>query len=193
LRWQSCVPIAAAAKTMTANDEARLIAAARRGDSRAFAALVDAHQQAVRGFLRRFCGAWADADDIAQEAFVTAWRRLARFEGRSSFRSWVCGIGFRIARDARRSHNRSAARDAEWRAHEELTHESAAPIEDRMALADAMAALPDEQRAAVALCLGEGFSHSDAAAILNLPLGTVKSHVLRGRERLLAALETRYG
>ena len=177
---------------MTPNDEARLIAAARRGDARAFAALVDAHQQAVRGFLRRFCGIWTDADDIAQEAFVTAWRKLARFEGRSSFRSWVCGIGYRIARDARRSHARSAQRDADWRA-EQDHHHSEAPLEDRIALADAMAALPDDQRAAVSLCLGEGFSHAEAAAILKLPLGTVKSHVTRGRERLLAALEKENG
>lgn len=178
---------------MTPNDEARLIAAARRGDARAFAALVDAHQQAVRGFLRRFCGIWADADDIAQEAFVTAWRKLARFEGRSSFRSWVSGIGYRIARDARRSHARSASRDAVWRAEQDEDAAESAPIEDRIALAYAMAALPQDQRAAVSLCLGEGFSHAEAAAILKLPLGTVKSHVTRGRERLLAALEKQDG
>jgi len=173
---------------MTPDDEARLIAAARKGDSRAYAALVDAHQQAVRGFLRRFTGHWADADDIAQEAFVTAWTKLARFEGRSSFRSWVSGIGFRIARDARRSHGRSAVRDADWLAEQDEA-DASAPIEDRIALTRAMADLPDEQRAAVALCLGEGFSHSEAAAILKQPLGTVKSHVTRGRERLLRALE----
>lgn len=174
---------------MSPHDEARLIAAARRGDSRAFAALVDAHQQAVRGFLRRFTGLWADADDIAQEAFVTAWAKLSRFEGRSSFRSWVCGIGFRIARDAKRTHVRSVARDSDWLAVQDDGEQGNAPIEDRMALANAMAELPDEQRAAVALCLGEGFSHSEAAAILKLPIGTVKSHVARGRERLLRALE----
>jgi RNA polymerase sigma-70 factor (ECF subfamily) len=178
--------------TMTSNDEARLIAAARRGDSRAFAALVDAHQQAVRGFLRRFTGVWADADDIAQEAFVTAWSKLDRFEGRSSFRSWVSGIGYRIARDARRTHDRAAARDSDWLA-EQDEREDPAPIEDRLALARAMAALSEDQRAAVALCLGEGFSHTEAAAILKLPLGTVKSHVARGRERLIAALEAKDG
>ena len=172
---------------MTPHDEARLIAAARRGDSRAFAALVDAHQQAVRGFLRRFAGHWADADDIAQEAFVTAWSKLLRFEGRSSFRSWVCGIGFRVSRDARRSHGRSAVRDSDWLADQDQSADPA-PLEDRIALATAMAELPDDQRAAVALCLGEGFSHAEAAEILKLPLGTVKSHVSRGRERLLARL-----
>ena len=173
---------------MTPHDEARLIAAARKGDSRAFAALVDAHQQAVRGFLRRFAGYWADADDIAQEAFVTAWSKLARFEGRSSFRSWVSGIGFRIARDARRAHGRAQTRDTEWQSQRDDA-EDAAPLEDRIALTEAMKQLPDDQRAAVALCLGEGFSHAEAAEILKLPLGTVKSHVTRGRERLLRALE----
>lgn len=177
---------------MQPNDEARLIAAARRGDSRAFAALVDAHQQAVRGFLRRFSGHWADADDIAQEAFVIAWRKLSQFEGRSSFRSWVSGIGFRIARDAKRSHVRASMRDRAWLS-EQDAESGDAPAEDRMALADAMAALPDDQRAAVALCLGEGFSHAEAASILKLPLGTVKSHVTRGRERLLRALEPNDG
>jgi RNA polymerase sigma factor (sigma-70 family) len=177
---------------MSPHDEARLIAAAREGDSRAFAALVDAHQQAVRGFLRRFAGHWADADDIAQEAFVTAWRKLASFEGRSSFRSWVSGIGFRIARDARRAHGRAQVRDTEWVAEQDDV-EGGAPLEDRIALQRAMADLPDEQRAAVALCLGEGFSHSEAAEILKLPLGTVKSHVARGRGRLLRALETNDG
>jgi RNA polymerase sigma factor (sigma-70 family) len=177
---------------MTGDDEARLIAAARRGDGRAFAALVDAHQQAVRGFLRRFIGGWTDADDIAQEAFVTAWRKLHRFEARSSFRSWVSGIAFRIARDARRAHGRAVARDGAWLAQQEGGGDGA-PLEDRIALADAMAALPEDQRAAVALCLGEGFSHAEAAVILKAPLGTVKSHVTRGRERLLRALESKDG
>lgn len=173
---------------MTPHDEVRLLAAARKGDSRAFAALVDAHQQAVRGFLRRFSGHWADADDIAQDAFVTAWRKLDRFEGRSSFRSWVCGIGFRMARDARRAHNRSGARDFDWAADQDEASDGA-PLEDRIAVARAMALLPEDQRAVVALCLGEGFSHAEAAEILKMPLGTVKSHVARGRERLLKALE----
>ena len=118
---------------------------------------------------------------------MTAWAKLSRFESRSSFRSWVCGIGFRIARDARRTHSRSIVRDSDWLGVQD-DGEDAAPLEDRIALAEAMAELPDDQRAAVALCLGEGFSHTEAAAILKLPLGTVKSHVTRGRERLLARL-----
>ncbi|GAM99724.1 RNA polymerase sigma-70 factor of ECF subfamily [alpha proteobacterium U9-1i] len=172
---------------MRGDEEERLIAAARRGESRAFAALVDQAQQKVRGFLRRYTGDWSDADDLSQEAFVVAWSRLSRFEGRSSFASWVCGIGYRLARDARRARGRAATRDAQWL--EQSACAAVAPIEDRLALAAAMAALPEDQRAAVALCLGEGFSHGEAAAILDLPLGTVKSHVTRGREKVLRALE----
>jgi RNA polymerase sigma-70 factor (ECF subfamily) len=172
---------------MTADEEAGLVAAARRGDARAFAAIVAAHQQAVRGFLRRFTGQSADADDMAQDAFVTAWRRLDRFEGRSSLRSWICGIALRIARDAKRSRRRSERRERDWV--DDQNSPERAPVEDRLALAQAMALLPEEQRAAVALCLGEGFSHAEAAAILKAPIGTIKSHVARGRERLLRALE----
>ena len=62
-------------------------------------------------------------------------------------------------------------------------------MEDRLAVKRALAALPLEQRAAVSLCLVCGFSHSEAAAILGAALGTVKSHVLRGRERLVKAIE----
>lgn len=171
---------------MSSNEEARLIAAARRGESRAFASLVDANQQAMRGFFRRFTGDGLDGDDIAQEAFVTAWARLDRFQGKSSFRSWVIGIGYRIARDTRRANVRAGMRDRTWL--ESQDSESDAPLEDKLALADAMAELPDDQRAAVALCLGEGFSHGEAAEILSMPLGTVKSHVTRGRARLLVAL-----
>lgn len=168
---------------MTNQNEARLVAAASTGDARAFAQLVDAHQSAVRGFLRRFASGWIDADDCAQEAFVTAWVRMSRFEGRSSFRAWVCGIGYRIARNARRARGRAMARDTNW-ANEQAPAVTPC-VEDHIAIAQGLAALPDEQRAAVALCLAEGFSHAEAAAILNLPLGTVKSHVARGREKLL--------
>jgi RNA polymerase sigma-70 factor (ECF subfamily) len=172
---------------MSGHDEARLIAAACAGDSGAFAKLVARHQQALRGFLRRYVGHWGDADDLAQEAFVIAWTRIDRYEGRSSFRTWVCGIGFRLARDARRAHGRAQTRNAEW--FEAQNQDGEAPLEDRIALTSAMAALPQDQRAAVSLCLGEGFSHAEAAEVLRMPLGTVKSHVNRGRERLLQALK----
>ncbi|HRK64757.1 MAG TPA: sigma factor, partial [Terricaulis sp.] len=74
---------------MDAAEEARLVGLARAGDMRAFGRLVDAHQPAVRAFLRRLVGSYADADDLAQDAFARTWEVLHRFDGRSGLRAFV--------------------------------------------------------------------------------------------------------
>lgn len=169
-----------------ASHDAALIEAARAGSADAFATLVNRHQQAVRGFLRRSCGNWADAEDLAQDTFIAAWENLEKFSGASSLRSWLCGIAYHKCLAYVRSRGRSMARD-----HAYLEASDPPPRtsgDDRMDLTAAMARLPMEQRAAVALCLAAGFSHNEAAEALGLPLGTVKSHVLRGKAKLLEAL-----
>jgi len=171
---------------MDAAEEARLIDRARGGDLRAFGALVDAHQSAVRAFLRRLTGNDADADDFAQDAFARAWEVLKRFDGRSSLRTFICGIAFQYWRRARRSHARRAAREE---AYSDLSdYASEPPRAQALAVRRAMEALPEEQQAVLALCLGQEFTHAEASEALKLPLGTVKSHIKRGRERLQAAL-----
>lgn len=166
-------------------DEA-LAAAARGGSAGAFAAIVTRHQGAVRGFLRRACGNWADADDLAQETFVAAWAHMRLYEGRSSLRSWLCGIAFKKCLSHARARARAVVRDATFLE----TSAGGAPLaqDDLMDLAKAMKGLSIDQRAAVALCLAQGFSHGEAAEALGLPLGTIKSHVQRGRQKLLEAL-----
>lgn len=166
-------------------DEA-LVAAAQAGSTEAFSRLVDRHQQAVRAFLRRACGDWALADDLAQECFLTAWDRIGRLRAGASVRAWLCGIAYRKHLTVRRSAARSRVREMAYEA-ERISPDSAAP-DDRLALEAAMAELPADQCACVALCLAADFSHSEAAEALGLPLGTVKSHVTRGRARLLSAL-----
>lgn len=169
-----------------ASHDAALIEAARSGSADAFSRLVSGHQQAVRGFLRRACGNWADAEDLAQETFITAWENLERFSGTSSLRSWLCGIAYHKCQTHARSRGRSQRRDMAFL---EASEAAAAPSgDDMMDLAAAMGKLPLEQRAAVALCLAAGFSHTEAADALGLPLGTVKSHVTRGKAKLLEAL-----
>lgn len=165
-----------------------LLAAAGKGSQRAFGLLVDRHQQAVRAFLRRTCSAKDDAEDLAQETFIAAWSGAADFRGGSAVRSWLMGIAWRKAKSAQRSWFRGAARDTAFEAVSVLERAHDAPIEDRLALERAMKGLSLEQRAAVALCLAQDFSHGDAAQALGLPLGTVKSHVARGRAKLLDAL-----
>ena len=174
---------------LTSLDES-LVAAAQAGSTAAFARLVDRHQQALRAFLRRACGDWAAADDLAQETFITAWSRIGRLKAGASVRAWLCGIGYNKHLTSRRSAARDRAREARYEAERDETVDAAS--EDKLALERAMAGLPDDQRACVALCLAADFSHAEAAEALGMPLGTVKSHVTRGRARLLQALESRH-
>lgn len=167
------------------DDDAALLSAVRGGSELAFNTLVDRHQQAVRTFLRRLLGNEADADDMAQETFVAAWIHARSFRGEASVRGWLCGIAWRKAKGAQRSWARQRSRDTEHHEQRLPAAGPAATMEDRLAIRRALQALPLEQRAAVTLCLVCGFSHSEAAAILGMALGTVKSHVLRGRERLI--------
>ncbi|MGZ3402318.1 MAG: RNA polymerase sigma factor [Phenylobacterium sp.] len=166
-------------------DEA-LVAAAQSGSTEAFSRLVERHQQALRAFLRRACGDWATADDLAQETFLAAWARIGRLKTGASVRAWLCGIGYNKHLTSIRSASRERARATRYEEGRDETID-AAP-EDKLALEKAMADLPPEQRACVALCLAADFSHAEAAEALDMPLGTVKSHVSRGRARLCQAL-----
>jgi RNA polymerase sigma-70 factor (ECF subfamily) len=166
--------------------DAPLVRAARGGSQAAFARLVALHEKPLRGFLRK--SGWTDADDIAQEAFVAAWTSLGRLRADEGFRAWLYGIAWRKALDQRRSVRRSAQRDEAWRELESQEAPEGVGAEDRMALETALLTLPEDQRACVTLCLGQGWSHAEVAQVLDLPLGTVKSHVTRGRERLLSVL-----
>ena len=162
--------------------EAALVQRARDGSDEAFSRLVGGHQAAVRGFLRRLAPNPADADDLAQEAFVTAWANLAKLRDGTSFRTFVCGIAYRKALNDRRRFNRSAARDTAW---PDLTPQIETPANDtRLSVQAALQTLPIDVRAAVSLCIAGDYSHSEAAGILDLPLGTIKSHIQKGRDKL---------
>lgn len=171
------------------DDDVALVTAVRDGSELAFNRLVDRHQQAVRTFLRKLLGNEADADDMAQETFLAAWTYARSFRGEAGVRAWLCGIAWRKAKGAQRSWARRRSRDTAHHAQRSPPASSGAAAEDRLAIKRALAALPLEQRAAVTLCLVCGFSHSEAAGILGAALGTVKSHVLRGRARLMKEIE----
>jgi RNA polymerase sigma factor (sigma-70 family) len=161
-----------------------LVAAVRDGSERAFNVLVDRHQQAVRTFLRGVTS-WDDAEDIAQETFLAVWTHARGYRG-GNVRSWLFSIAWRKAKGAQRSWFRRRRRDADYHGAGTPTHDLTA--DDRLAVRQALATLSLAQRAAVVLSFGCGFSHAEAAEALGIPLGTVKSHILRGRDRLRAAL-----
>jgi RNA polymerase sigma-70 factor (ECF subfamily) len=170
-------------------DDAELVTGIRRGSEQAFNLMIDRHQQAVRGFLHRLLGNAADADDIAQETFLVAWQDIHRYHGSATLRSWLCAIAWRKAKGAQRTWLRRRTRETQYHDDAVLDSATSSSLEDGFAVQQALLAVPIEQRAAVVLCLAEGFSHSEAAAALATPLGTVKSHVTRGKALLIRALE----
>jgi RNA polymerase sigma-70 factor (ECF subfamily) len=151
-----------------------------------FAQLVRAHSQALRAFLRRLCASAAEADDLAQDSFVFAWENLHRYDPARPFRPWLFAIAWRKYREGRRGWLRLLTRQGRYAQMQPETEQSDPGL--ALDLAAATARLPPDQRAAVLLVLGQGFSHGEAAQALSLPLGTVKSHVTRGREKLAAFL-----
>ena len=163
-----------------------LVQRARAGDAAAFGMLVRQHQSKVRGFLRRLTRADAAlADDLAQETFLEAHRKLDQFRGEGSFGAWLCGIAWsRFLMDRRKRKEEPLDTPDETAS---VDTSSASLV--RLDLAKAMTQLAPAERAALTVCYAFGHSHGEAAEILDLPLGTVKSHVLRGREKLKALLE----
>lgn len=165
---------------MTAADPLALEAA--RGDSAAFAALVRLHQSRLRGFLLRLTkGNGALADDLAQESFLEAFKKIGQYKG-GSFFGWLCAIAWsRYLMEARKRRLENID-DVPEMADDVPEAETASLI--RHDLESAMAALVPAQRAALTLCFALGFSNEEAAEALKLPLGTLKSHVNRGRAKL---------
>jgi RNA polymerase sigma factor (sigma-70 family) len=170
-------------------DDAELIVRVLRhaDDQSAYAGLVARHQSFLRHFLRRLTGGdHAAADDLAQETFLRAWQKLSAYRGEAPWRTWLCGIAYRLflARLRRRAPLDGAG---------ELPadHDEAAafpPPELALDLEQAIAGLSAPERAAITLCFQSGCSHEEAAAALDLPLGTLKTHLHRAKEKLRHSL-----
>lgn len=154
-------------------------------DHNAFGELVRRYQSPVRGFLRRMTLGDAHlADDLAQETFLKAWQKMCTFRGDARFSTWLFGIAFNEFRMAGRHRKELALDDVD----EPLPEpDGAAATRDshlRLDLTEALNRLNSSERAAVVLCCQNGLSHEEAAQVLACPLGTVKTNVLRGREKL---------
>lgn len=166
-----------------------LIARVVQADDRAaFGELVRRHQPAVRGFLRRMLGGKPDlADDLAQETFLKAHRGLRGFRGSATFAAWLCAI----AANELRAEWRRRKRRAEFSEDDALERVAAEETESgiRRDIGAGLARLSEAQRAALVLCFEHGLTHEEAAAVLGCPLGTLKSHVSRGKARLREWLE----
>jgi RNA polymerase sigma factor (sigma-70 family) len=155
-------------------------------DRQAFAAIVRRHHGAVRAFARRLAnGDNARADDVAQETFLAAWKHMSTWRAEGALVSWLLKLCFRAhLTDARRAHHkREGLVDDAHAAGPEGSTDALDPTE-RRDVVRAMAALSEMERAAVALVFQQGLTHDEAARVLDVPLGTLKSHVARGKEKL---------
>lgn len=169
--------------------EAALIVAAQAKNQAAFGELVRRRQGWARALLRRMCQSAAEADDLAQEAFIKAWDRMRDLETPAAFPGWFRRIAVTTFLMAKRKQKAifEEIDDASPIASEDSSPEHQAGA--RIDLERAMAKLSDAERLCVTLNHGEGLSHSEIVDMTGLPLGTVKSHVLRGTEKLRRMLE----
>lgn len=164
--------------------EAAVVMRAVAGDDAAFGELVSRRQKRVRDLLRRLCGDHALADDMAQQAFLQAWRNLYGLRDPSAFGGWLKRVAVNVWL-AEVGRARLALDDNE----EALNAiPDPAPSPERAAmrldLERALASLRPSERLCVVLAHGEGMTHAEIVELAGLPLGTVKSHLLRGAEKL---------
>ena len=157
-----------------------LVLLSQQGSRPAFGELVRRHGSPVRVLLRRMGADPATADDVAQDAFLIAFERIGEFRGEGGFCPWVRRIAARLyVKRWRKGSRLDQADEAEleraggdWRPDEKIDLEAA------------LAGLSSGERVCVSLCYGAGLTHVEAAEALGSPVGTVKSHVKRGLEKL---------
>ena len=166
--------------------EAAVVALAMSGDRRAFSELVRRRQSWLRNLLRRLCRDPALADDLAQQVFVRAWRSLPTLRSVAAFGGWLR----RLAVNTWLTHLRTAPPPMVPLDSVEFsvpTHPGTAP--EQLDLDRALELLSRDERLCVVLAYNEGMSHGEITAVTGLPLGSVKSHVRRGAERLRTLLD----
>jgi len=150
--------------------------------------LLRSHQGAVRNFLRRLCGSHALADDLAQDCFIKAYKSYSQLKNHDAALSWLFEIAYRCFYDHLRKEKR---RQSLWNMAPDMgpdMAQSSPSSVSKLDLESAIETLPPDCRACIILCLGYGYTQNDVATITSMPIGTVKSHINRGKTRLKAFL-----
>jgi RNA polymerase sigma-70 factor (ECF subfamily) len=168
--------------------DVELAAQAAAGDRRAYGELVRRHGSAVRGLLRRLGADSAMADDLAQDAFMTGFEQVAEFRGEGTFGGWIKKIAARLYLKRVRREARLIFSDTIEPSEEISTRDASGDAASRIDLDEALRSLSRGERLCVSLCYGADWSHGEAAEALSIPIGTVKSHVKRGLDKLRAKL-----
>lgn len=155
-------------------------------DQNAFAELVTRHQSAIRQFVRRLTAGDAhQADDIAQETFLLAYQKIATFKAEGSFKSWLHTIAYRQFLK-----QLSKYQTVSWDDEQPLlVDEPQSALEADILAEKLMSALKPDERAVMTLFMSAQMSHSEIVTITGMPLGTVKSHIQRAKEKLHKLVE----
>ena len=174
--------------------ERELVRSAQKGDDGAFEALVRSYEKRVYHLALRMCGNAEDAYEVAQEAFLSAWKGMRFFRGDSSFSTWLYRLTSNAAIDFLRRQRRQGGSDGVSLDDEDTflevadpapsPHQQAERLELRDALARGLGALSPEHRQVLLLRELQGLTYEEIAAALELDLGTVKSRIARAREKL---------
>ncbi|MET3665678.1 RNA polymerase sigma-70 factor (ECF subfamily) [Caulobacter sp. 1776] len=168
--------------------DVELAASAAAGDRRAYGELVRRHGSAVRGLLRRLGADSATADDLAQDAFMTGFEQAAEYRGEGTFGAWIKKIAARLYLKKVKRDARLIFSDTVEPVEEVMVRDASGDAAGRIDLDEALKTLSRGERLCVSLCYGADWSHAEAAEALNIPIGTVKSHVKRGLDKLRAKL-----
>lgn len=178
-----------------------LVERAQRGEKHAFDLLVQKYQRKLGRLLSRFIRDPAEVEDVAQEAFIKAYRALPSFRGDSAFYTWLYRIGINTAKNYLVAQGRRAPTSTEFDSEEAETFEAGEQLRDintpesvllskqiGETVNAAMEALPEELRKAIVLREIEGMSYEEIAQIMDCPIGTVRSRIFRAREAVAARL-----
>ena len=179
----------------------QLVERAQRGDKHAFELLVSKYQRKLSRLLSRFVKDQAEVEDVAQEAFVKAYRALPSFRGDSAFYTWLYRIGINTAKNYLVAMSRRAPTVTEFDAEEAEEFDGGDQLRDintpesllmtkqiANTVNEAMEQLPEELRAAIQLREIEGLSYEEIAAAMECPIGTVRSRIFRAREAIAERL-----
>jgi RNA polymerase sigma-70 factor, ECF subfamily len=185
----------------------QLVERAQRGEKKAFELLVAKYQRKLARLLSRFIRDPAEVEDVAQEAFIKAYRALPSFRGESAFYTWLYRIGINTAKNYLVALGRRAPTTTEFDSEEAENFDDGDQLRDvntpenelmskqiAQTVNDTMEALPEELRTAIVLREIDGLSYEEIATVMNCPIGTVRSRIFRAREtiaeRLRPLLET---
>ncbi len=168
---------------MIVNDSELISRVLAYDDHYAYSQLVKKYQSPVRFFLRRLINDKVEiADELAQETFILAYKKIDTFQGKSQFSSWL----FAIAKNQFLQYIRKNKREFSW---EETNEKSTNPESDtKIDLEEAIKMLRPIEIAVITLSFSQDLSHGDIAEVLEIPLGSVKTHLLRGKDKLKSIL-----